>query len=144
VFKLQRKTKNFFLDAASGAQPRVNFGASYSYHVCLDFALDGLIECKQLLGDRAICICGSLLNMPIKSMICDGIVVSHCLYHIDKDLQLNAVSELSRVLSYKGTVLIFYGNPNSFERRILTERIVTGLKNIMEKKGIKTGRAKFY
>lgn len=144
LFTKGKQTRDFFLDAASGAQPRINFGANYSYHVCLDFALDGLIECKRLLGDRAICICGSLLNMPIKSMICDGIIVSHCLYHIDKDLQLNAISELSRVLSYKGTVLIFYGNPNSFERRILTERIVTGLKNIMEKKGIMTGRLNSY
>ena len=46
--------------------------------------------------------------------------------------------------SFKGTVLIFYGNPNSFEHRILTERIVTGLKNIMEKKGIMTGRLNSY
>ena len=107
--------QSFFLDAASGAQPRVEFGDKYTYHVCVDFSLDGLIESRKLLGDRAICICGSLLNMPLKDSVCDSIIASHVLYHIDKDLQDIAVRQLHRVLCPEGEMVIFYGNPHSLE-----------------------------
>lgn len=118
-FRKEQESQDFFLDAASGAQPRVSFGENYSYHICLDFSLDGLIECRKLLGKRAICICGSLLNIPIKDSVCNGIIASHCLYHIDKELQQSAISELSRVLHPQGRMLIFYTNPNSLEYQIV-------------------------
>lgn len=128
-FRKGKESQDFFLDAASGAQPRVRFGKNYVYHICLDFSLDGLIECRKLLGKRAICICGSLLNIPIKDSVCNGIIASHCLYHIDKDLQQNAISELSRVLHHQGKILIFYRNPNSLE-----QQIVSRLKKMIGKK----------
>lgn len=106
----------FFLDAASGACPREDFGSNFAYHVCLDLSLDGLFECRKLLGPRAICVLGSLLEMPIKTSTCDGIIASHCIYHIDKNLQGAALSELSRVLSNDGTLLILYARQNEFQR----------------------------
>ena len=105
---------SFFLDAACGAQPRVEFGRSYQYHACVDFSLGGLRESRRLLGDRAVCVNGSLLQLPFKDHAFDGIIASHCLYHIDKDLQGKAAAELVRVLG-RGTLLILYANP---ERRL--------------------------
>jgi hypothetical protein len=43
--------------------------------------------------------------------VCGGILASHSLYHIDKDLQEKAVQELLRTLSERGRLLIFYANP---------------------------------
>lgn len=101
----------FFLDAACGAQPRTVYGRSFRYHVCLDFSIDGLVESRRLLGDRAVCICGSLLQMPLKDKLFEGVLASHCLYHIGQDRQAEAVGELLRVLAPGGTLLILYGNP---------------------------------
>lgn len=122
------RNRTFFLDAASGAQPRVTFGEKYTYHVCVDFSLNGLIESRKQLGDRAICVCGSLLNLPLKDSICDGAIASHALYHIDKDLQEDAIRQLYRVLRPGEKVLILYRNPNSFE-----ERVVNGLKRALRR-----------
>lgn len=118
-----------FLDAASGAQPRIEFGKNFYRHICLDFSLDGLLESRKLLGERAICICGSLLNMPIKNSVCDGIIASHVIYHIDKDLQAVAVRQLAQVLKPGGKMLILYANPHSPERLIYK-----GIKKILRKK----------
>lgn len=101
---------DIFLDAASGAQPRTELGRRYRYHVCLDMSLDGLLEARAALGDRAICVCGSLLQAPLRDGICDAILASHCLYHIDKDLQPTALGELGRMLGAEGRLVIFYGN----------------------------------
>jgi SAM-dependent methyltransferase len=114
----------YFLDAACGALPRVEFGKRFEHHVCLDFSLDGLIECRRVLGERAITVCGSLLKMPLKTSSCDGVLAAHCVYHIEKDRQREAVSEMSRVLA-AGRVVIFYANPDALERRA-----IRGLKQL--------------
>lgn len=125
----QESNQKFFLDVGSGAQPRVEFGKNYSYHICLDFSMDGLIESRKLLGDRAICICASILNMPIKDSIGDGLIASHVIYHIEKDLQVTAIQQISRVLRPDGKMLIFYSNPNSLEKLL-----IKGLSRIMRRK----------
>lgn len=136
----QERDQNFFLDVGSGAQPRVEFGKNYSYHICLDFSLGGLIESRKLLGGRAICICGSILNMPIKDSVCDGLIASHVIFHIDKDLQVSAIEQLSRVLRPGSKMLILYANPNSLENLL-----IKGLKKAMRrKKTVTSGENTFY
>ena len=124
----QERDQKFFIDVGSGAQPRVEFGKNYSYHICLDFSLDGLIESRKLLGSRAICICGSILNMPIRDSMCDGLLASHVIYHIAKDLQVSAIKQLTRVLRPGGKMIILYSNPNSLEKLL-----IKGLKNVMRR-----------
>ena len=119
----------YFLDAACGALPRVSFGKHFAHHVGLDFSLDGLIECRRVLGERAITVCGSLLKMPLKTSSCDGVLAAHCVYHIERERQHQAVSEMSRVLA-AGRVLIFYANPDALERRV-----TRGLKRLMGRGG---------
>ncbi len=130
----------FFLDVGSGAQPRVRLGKHYEYHICVDFSLDGLMESRKLLGDRAICVCASILNLPIKASTCDGLLASHVLYHIDKDLQARAVHQLSRVARRNAKLLIFYANPNSFEQMLMR-----GLRRVRRKNASETrDRSSFY
>ncbi|HEX6790327.1 MAG TPA: methyltransferase domain-containing protein [Candidatus Krumholzibacteria bacterium] len=119
----------YFLDVGCGALPRVSFGKRFAHHICLDFSLDGLIECRRALGDRAITVCGSVLKMPLKSAICDGVLAAHCIYHIERERQHEAVSEMSRVLA-TGRVLIFYANPDALERKV-----IRGLKRLMRRDG---------
>jgi uncharacterized protein YbaR (Trm112 family)/ubiquinone/menaquinone biosynthesis C-methylase UbiE len=119
----------YFLDAACGALPRVSFGKRFAHHVCLDFSLDGLIECRRTLGERAITVCGSVLKMPLKTAVFDGVLAAHCIYHIEKERQRQAVAEMSRVLA-AGRVLIFYANPDAIERRL-----IRGLKRLLGRDG---------
>lgn len=105
----------FFLDAACGAQPRTDFGSAYGDHVCVDLSLDGLIVARSVLGDRAVPICGSLLQLPLRDGSVDGMIASHCIYHIDRHYQPQALAELARVLKRDGSGVIFYTNPKSPE-----------------------------
>lgn len=106
-----------FLDAGPGAQPRERFGAAYDRHVCVDFSLDGLLECRRRLGERAVCVVGSLLMLPIRDGVIDGSLAAHSIYHIERDLQVQAIAELARV-NEAGTTLIMYANPDALERRL--------------------------
>ncbi len=111
-------SSGLFLDAGCGAQPREEFGAGFGKHVCVDFSIEGLIEARRVLGDRALCVCGSLLDLPFKDGVFDGVLASHVLYHIDAGQQFTAARELTRAVGRGGRVLVFYGNPVSLERRL--------------------------
>jgi SAM-dependent methyltransferase/uncharacterized protein YbaR (Trm112 family) len=119
VFEDDGRRRRFFLDAGCGTFPRVHFGQGHTYHVCCDFALEALIEARRALGERGVCVCGSLLRAPLRNAIFDGILASHCIYHIDKDLQGVAIRELLRVLAPSGRLLIFYANPDNVTSRLL-------------------------
>ncbi|MAE69050.1 MAG: hypothetical protein CME06_01120 [Gemmatimonadetes bacterium] len=123
---LEDERVEFFLDVGCGAQPRVDFGIHGDRHVCLDLSLEGLIEARQILGDRAICICGSILDIPLKDGVADQVIASHTLYHIDRDLQPVAISEIARVRAPHGKALIFYVNPDSPERRFYSSIVAAG------------------
>jgi uncharacterized protein YbaR (Trm112 family)/SAM-dependent methyltransferase len=125
--------KRFFLDAACGAFPRVAFGKGYTYHVCLDFTLQGLLAARRLMGERALCVCGSLLRAPLKDSVFDGILASHCVYHIDKDLQGTAVRELLRTLAPGGKLVIFYANPDNVSSRLLKTRSGWPLRTLLDR-----------
>lgn len=103
-----------FLDAACGAQPRVEFGRRYQRHLCVDFSFDGLAEARAQLGDRGIYVRGSLLQLPVKDGVCDGIMASHCIYHVGREEQPRAIAELLRVLAPGGTMQVLYANPTLF------------------------------
>lgn len=105
----------YFLDSGCGAHPRASFGKNHKYHVCVDLSVEGLLECKSLLGNRGIYIAGSLLTLPLRSAICDSVLVCHCLYHIQDTLQPQAIAECARVLREQGQMMIFYANPKSLE-----------------------------
>lgn len=122
VFQRRGRAMRFFLDAGCGSFPRVAFGENHAYHVCIDFCLEGLMESRRVLGERAVCVCGSLLRAPLRDAVFDGVLASHSIYHIDKDLQATAIRELLRVLAPGGRLVIFYANPDNASSRILELR----------------------
>lgn len=132
-FQNREGRKRFFLDAACGAFPRGDFGKEYAYHVCLDFTLEGTLAARRLMGERALGVCGSLLRVPLKDGVFDGILASHCVYHIDKDLQGTAVRELLRTLAPGGKLLIFYANPDNLSSRLLDTRPGWPLRALLDR-----------
>lgn len=131
VFQGNDRKRRFFLDAGCGAFPRGHFGQGFTYHVCFDFTLEALIESRRSLGARAVCVCGSLLRVPLCDAVFDGILASHCIYHIDKDFQGVAIRELLRTLAAGGKFLIFYANPDNVTSQLLKRWCFWPLKALL-------------
>ncbi len=100
----------FFLDAGCGALPRFNFSKNYKKHVCVDISMTGLMEARGILGDKGLYIKADLAELPFMDESFDGILVSHCLYHVAKKLQSVALGELYRVTKVNKNMLIFYSS----------------------------------
>lgn len=101
----------YMLDAGSGAlqyTDYLQYSDNYTYRICADLSFQGLQECKRKLGEKAICLLCDLTKLPIKDGIADGFVSLNVVYHIPKDEQINAISEMYRVLAKNGKGVVVY------------------------------------
>lgn len=101
----------YMVDAASGAlqfEDYLQYSANYTYRICVDLSFTGLRECKKKLGDKAICLLCDMTNLPIKDNRVDGFVSLNTIYHIPKDEQLKAITELYRILIQGGKGVVVY------------------------------------
>lgn len=99
---------NLFLDAGCGAEPRLKLSTNFREHVCVDISVVGLKEARRQLGDRGSYVVADLAALPFKEKSFDGVLASHCLYHIDKDIQPTVLEELYRVSNTNKHILVFY------------------------------------
>jgi len=99
-----------FMDADCGAMPRPEMAEGFQNHICFDISITGLKEAKRKLGDSGIYILGDLSALPFKDGTLDGVLASHCLYHVDKDLQVPVLREFHSVAKPTKNVLVFYSS----------------------------------
>jgi SAM-dependent methyltransferase len=102
VIRSLNPSGTYMLDAASGALQFTDYlpySAGYTYRVCVDLSFQALAEAKSKLGEKAICVLCDITNLPFKDGVMDGFVSMNTIYHIPKDEQALAVSELYRVLA---------------------------------------------
>jgi len=99
-----------FLDAGCGAEPRREMSSAFAKCVCADVSLVGLKESRKKLKDSGLYVVADLAALPFKKKSFDGILVSHCVYHIDKDLQPLVIRELYKLAKPEKTILIFYAS----------------------------------
>ena len=116
---MARRSGTYFLDLGCGAQPRIEAGRGHRYHVCVDFSLAGLRICRELLGDRGIYVCGSLLEPPLQNSFATTALMAHCLYHIEHEKQPAVIGAGYRLLEPGGELIIMYANPGSIEHRLI-------------------------
>jgi hypothetical protein len=109
----------YFFDLGCGAQPRVSAGIGHEKHVCVDLSLKGLQQCKKILGDRGIYICGSLLAPPLRTAAASTALMAHCLYHIDEASQIPVLRAARALLCDDGELTVLYANPASLEFRLM-------------------------
>ena len=62
------------------------------------------------LGESGKYILADLARLPFKDKSFDGVLASHCLHHIDKDLQADVLGELYRVTRPRKNILVFYSS----------------------------------
>lgn len=111
VKRYLNNTDTYMLDAGSGALQHsdyLKYSDNYKYRICADLSFQGLQECKRKLVDKAICILCDLTKLPIKNGIADRFVSLNVIYHIPKDEQINAISEMYRVIANSGKGVVVY------------------------------------
>ena len=105
-----REGGRYFLDAGCGAEPRRALSRGFRRHVCADISMVGLTETRKEIGEAGCYVQADLIALPFAQGAFDGTLASHCLYHIDKDLQIGALKQLYRVTSPDKSVVVFYNS----------------------------------
>ena len=100
----------FFLDSGCGGSPRRYMSQDFSKHVCADISIAGLAEARSQLGEFGSYVLADLSALPFKDKSFGGTLASHCLYHVDKELQPVVLKELYRVTGAGKSILIFYSS----------------------------------
>lgn len=85
---------------------------------CVDISEQSLGICRERLGDKGRYKLGSLLDLPVDTESVDAALCAHVLFHIHKDDQAKAVSELIRAVKPGGRVVFIYTNPHAPLMRI--------------------------
>jgi SAM-dependent methyltransferase len=100
----------------------VTIAKRFSAVSCLDISERALEIARAKLGPRARYVLGSIVKMPLVSDSFDAVFCAHVVYHIDRELQEQAVAELIRVTRPGGRVVVVYGNPDSLIKQIITAK----------------------
>jgi ubiquinone/menaquinone biosynthesis C-methylase UbiE/uncharacterized protein YbaR (Trm112 family) len=111
VSRFLNPSGKYMLDAASGAlqyEDYLQYSANYKYRICVDLSFQALNEVKRKLGNKALCILCDMTKLPFKDSVMDGFISLNTIYHIPKDEQVTAITELYRVLAEKGKGVVVY------------------------------------
>ena len=111
VSRFLNPSGKYMMDAASGAlqyEDYLQYSKNYDYRICVDLSFQGLSECKRKLGDKAICLLCDMTRLPVKDSMIDGFISLNTIYHIPKDEQVKAITELNRVMMKGGKGVVVY------------------------------------
>lgn len=111
VSRFLNPSGKYMMDAASGAlqyEDYLQYSQNYDYRICVDLSFQGLSECKRKLGDKAICLLCDMTRLPVKDNMIDGFISLNTIYHIPKDEQVKAITELNRVMMPGGKGVVVY------------------------------------
>ncbi len=102
---------DLLLDAGSGPvqfPEYLTYQEGFRKRLCVDISLNALRQGRARLGERGIYVQGELTRLPIADQSIDAAVSLHTIYHVDADLQEQAILELHRVIKPGGRVVIMY------------------------------------
>lgn len=101
----------YLLDVASGPiqyPAYLSYSDHFTYRICADISFKALKEAKKKLADKGIYLLCDVTNLPLNAQVVDAVISLHTLYHVPKEEQLKAYSELYRVLKQGGTSVVVY------------------------------------
>jgi SAM-dependent methyltransferase len=101
-------TGRYFLDAASGANPAIEYSHGYRWHVCVDFTQAALSEARLQTGARGLYVRADLARLPFRAGSVQAMFSAHTLYHLPPEAQHAAVHELARCLAPGAPGVIVY------------------------------------
>jgi SAM-dependent methyltransferase len=100
----------YFLEVGCGGEPKPVFSEDFDVHLCLDISLVGLKTARSQLGESGAYVLADLSYLPFKENVIDGLLASHCLYHVHKDQQKKVLWEFYRVTKDRKFILVFYSS----------------------------------
>jgi 2-polyprenyl-3-methyl-5-hydroxy-6-metoxy-1,4-benzoquinol methylase len=115
----------FILDMASGP---IQYPEYLEYHKnfkkrhCVDLSQDALDQAKLKIGEKGEYFCGSFFDLSFEKNYYDCCLSLHTIYHIDKELQENAVRKLLEIAKPDAPVIIIYSNPYNLIYRLVRLR----------------------
>jgi ubiquinone/menaquinone biosynthesis C-methylase UbiE len=125
------------LDMASGPvqyPEYLIYSKNFNKRYCVDLSAKALEVAKLKLGDHGVYLHGSFFDIPLEENFFDCSISLHTIYHIDKDLQEEAVRKLLLVTKPGQPLIIVYANPDMLSnryRRTLIARIFRKLRKIV-------------
>jgi ubiquinone/menaquinone biosynthesis C-methylase UbiE/uncharacterized protein YbaR (Trm112 family) len=129
---------HYLLDAGSGPiqyPEYLTYSDGYDFRICVDISFLALKEAQKKLGDKGIYILADITNIPLQDNTVDGAVALHVIYHIPKDEQISALSELHRVLKPESSAAVIYSWPFSkmMNRLLLPRKIKRNIHRWIQK-----------
>lgn len=107
--------KGRLLLAGCGDMPdsHVQIASRFSQLSCLDISGRALTAAAMKLSRQAEIVRGSVVEPPFPRARFDAVFCAHVLFHIDIDLQEQAVDRMLELLRPGGRLVIVYSNPHS-------------------------------
>lgn len=114
---------DLMLDMASGPiqyPEYLEFSAHFRKRYCIDLSKRALQEAERKIGSHGVFIGKSFFDVQFDDNMFDCSISLHTIYHIDRDLQEDAVRKLIRVTKTGQPIIIVYSNPLTLTSRALT------------------------
>jgi ubiquinone/menaquinone biosynthesis C-methylase UbiE len=129
----------FLLDMASGPiqyEEYLEYSKNFTKRYCVDLSKQALESAQQKIGDHGVFLCGSFFDLSLQDDFFDCSISLHTIYHIDKDMQEEAIRKLIRVTKSGKPVIIVYSNPDTLMvrlRRSIPYRVLRKVKHLFVK-----------
>jgi ubiquinone/menaquinone biosynthesis C-methylase UbiE len=100
----------YLLDVASGPvlDPYLEYASGFRCRVCVDLSMVALREAAGRVGDEGAYVIGDITNLPFADNSMDGVISLHTIYHVPRDEQSRAFSEIARVLKPERRGVVVY------------------------------------
>jgi ubiquinone/menaquinone biosynthesis C-methylase UbiE len=121
VFKHIPSKGKFILDMASGPiqyKEYLNYSINFEKRYCVDLSTDALVMAEKKIGDHGVYINKSFFDINFQENFFDCAISMHTIYHMDKNLQEEAVRKLLFVTKKNMPVIIVYSNKNTILSKI--------------------------
>jgi len=105
---------DFILDMASGPiqyPEYLDYHKNFKKRHCVDLSQIALDQAKNKIGNKGEYHCGSFFDIEFQKNYFDCCISLHTIYHMDKDLQENAVRKLLEIAKVNAPVIVVYSNP---------------------------------
>jgi ubiquinone/menaquinone biosynthesis C-methylase UbiE len=114
-------TGDKILDMASGPiqyPEYLEFSKGFNKRYCVDLSAQALQSAEKKLGEHGVYMHGSFFDLDLAPDTFDCVISLHTIYHMDRDMQEQAVRKLIRVCKPGAPVVIVYFNPEGLMRKI--------------------------
>ena len=133
LIKCRNKIKKFipvngkhFLDMASGTiqyPEYLDYSKNFSKRHCVDISQDALEKAKKKIGAHGEYYNNDFFDLDFKDNYFDCILSMHTIYHIDENLQEEAIRRLIRFSKKNSPIIIVYSNPFSIMNLPIVQKI---------------------